>query len=63
MQLKVDMTTLDSIEEEEKVRSKRLLRMLKYWLRTGTNKSWKALDKALRNKTVARSDVADKLPK
>ena len=63
MQLKVDMTTLDSIEDEQKGNSKKLLRMLKHWLRTGTNRSWEALDKALRNKTVARPDVADKLPK
>ena len=63
MLLKVDMTTLDSTEEEEKHSSKKLLRMLKHWLRAGTNRSWEALDKALRNKMVARSDVADKLPK
>ena len=62
MQLKVDTTTLDSIEEEEKESSKKLLRMLKHWVRAGTNRSWEALDKALRNKTVARPDVADKLP-
>ena len=59
--LKVDLATLDAIDEEEKESSKKLLRMLKHWLQAGTNRSWEALDKALRNKTVARSDVADKL--
>ena len=63
MLLKVDVTTLDSIEDEQKGNSKKLLRMLKHWLQAGTNRSWEALDKALRNKTVARPDVADKLPK
>ena len=63
MLLKVDVTTLDSIEDEQKGNSKKLLRMLKHWLQVGTNRSWEALDKALRNKTVARPDVADKLPK
>ena len=62
MQLNVDTTTLDSIEEEEKESSKKLLRMLKHWVQAGTNRSWEALDKALRNKAVARPDVADKLP-
>ena len=61
--LKVDLATLDSIEDEEKSNSKKLLRMLKHWLQAGTNGSWETLDKALRNKTVARRDVADKLPK
>ena len=63
MQLKVDMTTLESIADEQKESGKKLLRMLKHWLQAGTNRSWEALDKALRNKTVARPDVADKLPK
>ena len=63
MQLKVDLTTLDSIEREEKEHSTKLRRMLKHWLQTGRNKSWEALDKALRSKIVARPDVADKLPK
>ena len=63
MLLKVDVATLDSIKDEEKRSSKKLLRMLKHWLRAGTNRSWEALDKALRNKMVARPDVADKLPK
>ena len=63
MLLEVDVATLDSIEEEEKRSSKKLLRMLKHWLRTGINRSWEALEEALRNKTVARPDVADKLPK
>ena len=61
LQLKVDLAILEAINEEEKENSKKLLRMLKHWLQTGTNRSWEALDKALRNKTVARSDVADKL--
>ena len=60
--LKVDIDALESIKDEEKDNSERLLRMLKYWLRTGTNRSWEGLDKALRHKTVARPDVADKLP-
>ena len=57
------MATLDSIDEEEKDSGKKLLRMLKHWLQAGTNRSWAALDKALRKKTVSRPDVADKLPK
>ena len=63
MLLNVDVNTLDSIEDEEKDNSKKLLRMLKHWLQAGTNRSWEAVDKALRNKMVARPDVADKLPK
>ena len=63
MLLKVGMTTLDSIKDEEKDSDSKLLRMLKHWLRAGTNRSWAALDEALRNKIVARPHVADKLPK
>ena len=62
LQLKVDANTLDSIKDEEKSYEEKLLRMLKYWLRAGIDRSWEALDKALRNKTVDRPDVADKLP-
>ena len=58
--LNVDVNTLDS---ERKNNSIKLLRMLTHWLQAGTNQTWMALDKALRNKTVARRDVADKLPK
>ena len=61
MLLNVDVNTLDSIDDEEKDNSNKLLTMLKHWLQAGTNQSWEALDKALRNKTVARPDVADKL--
>ena len=60
--LNEDVNTLNSIEDEEKNNSKRLLRMLTHWLQAGKNKSWKALDDALRHKTVDRPDVADKLP-
>ena len=63
MLLKVDMTALNSIKDEEKYSDSKLLRMLKHWLRAGTNRSWEILDEALRNKIVARPDVADKLPK
>ena len=62
MLLNVDVSTLDSIEDEEKDNSKKLLRMLKHWLRAGKNRSWEALDKALKSKMVARPDVANKLP-
>ena len=61
LQLKVNPDTLDSIEVEEKDNGKKLLTMLKNWLRAGTDRSLKALDEALRNKTVARPDVADNL--
>ena len=61
-QLKVDTNTLDSIEDKEKDNGKKLLKMLKHWLWEGTDRSWEALDKALRYNTVARPDVADKLP-
>ena len=61
-QLEIDSSTLDSIDDEEKSNNKKLLRMLKYWLRAGKDRSWEALDKALRNKTVDRPNVADKLP-
>ena len=63
MLLKVDVATLDSIKDEEKDNGNKLLRMLKHWLQAGTNRSWETLDEALRNKIVARPDVADKLPK
>ena len=63
MLLNVDVNTLDSIKDEENDNSKRLLRMLTHWLQAGKNQTWMALDKALRNKMVARRDVADKLPK
>ena len=63
MKLRIDVTTLDCIEESEKNGDKRLLEMLKHWLRTSPDRSWNALEEALRQKTVARPDVADRLPK
>ena len=63
LQLNVDLVTLESIDDEEKDNSKKLFKMLKFWLQGGTNKSWEALDKILRKKAAAHPDVADKLPK
>ena len=63
MKLGIDVTTLDCIEEREKDGDKRLLEMLKHWLRNGPDRSWNALEEALRQKTVARPDVAERLSK
>lgn len=61
MVLKVDIATLDTISNDAKGTDNCLRKMLQEWLQTGKDKTWKALADALRNRTVARPDIADKL--
>ena len=58
LQLKVRIGTLDSIKEDFTAAKHRLREMLKAWLTTGDNPSWKTLIDALRSPVVGASQLA-----
>ena len=55
---KVRTTTLDSIQEDFIATQHRLRELLKAWLNTGDNPSWKTLVDALRSPVVGASQLA-----
>ena len=59
LQLKLSVGTLDMIGREFHNPRDRLLEMLKTWLRTAVNPSWKILTNALRSRNVGASLLAD----
>ena len=58
LQLKVRPETLEKIRAHFSDPRDQLLEMLKTWLTTSDNTSWKALTDALRNRTVGASQLA-----
>ena len=61
LQLKVRIGALDSIREQFTGPRDQLLEMLKTWLTTTDNPSWKTLTDALRSRSVGESQLADHL--
>ena len=59
LQLKVRIGTLDSIQAQFSDPKRQLLEMLKTWLTTSDNTSWKSLTDALRSRSVGASQLAD----
>ena len=58
LQLKLKTGTLDSIQTQFSDPKRQLLEMLKTWLTTSENTSWKALTDALRSRSVGASQLA-----
>ena len=58
LKLKVKTATLDSIQEDFTATQHRLREMLKAWLNTGDNPSWKTLIDALKSPLVGASQLA-----
>ena len=58
LQLKVRIGTLDSIQAQFLDPKRQLLEMLKVWLTTSDNTSWKTLKNALRSRSVGASQLA-----
>ena len=58
VQLKVRTGTLDNIQAQFPDPKRQLLEMLKTWLTTSDNTSWKALTDALRSRSVGASQLA-----
>ena len=58
LQLKVSIGTLDNIRADFTVTKHHLREMLKAWLKTGDNPSWKTLIDALRSPVVGASQLA-----
>ena len=58
LQLKLSVGTLDSIREQFQNTRDQLLEMLKTWLTTGNNPTWKNLTDALTSQTVGESHLA-----
>ena len=58
LQLKVRIGTLDTIQADFTAAKHRLREMLKAWLTTGDNPSWKTLIDALRSRMVGASQLA-----
>ena len=58
LQLKVRVRTQDRIRREFSNARDRLLEMLKTWLTTAVNPSWKTLTDALRSRSVGASQLA-----
>ena len=58
LQLKVRTGTLDSIQAQFPDPKRQLLEMLKTWLTTSDNTSWKTLTDALRSRSVGASHLA-----
>ena len=56
--LKVRIGTLDGIQEDFTAARHRLREMLKAWLTTGDNPSWKTLVDALRSRLVGANHLA-----
>ena len=63
LQLKVRIGTLESITVRFPYPERQLLEMLKTWLTTSENTSWKTLIDALRSRAVGASQLADVLEK
>ena len=61
VQLKVRIGTLDSIQVQFPDPKRQLLEMLKTWLTTSDNTSWKTLTDALRSRSVGASQLASVL--
>ena len=61
LQLKVRIGTLDSIQAQFSDPKRQLLEMLKTWLTTSDNTSWKSLTDALRSRSVGASQLASVL--
>ena len=61
IQLKVRTGTLDSIHIQFPDPKRQLLEMLKSWLTTSDNTSWKTLTDALRSRSVGASQLAEDL--
>ena len=58
LQLKVSIGTLDNIQADFTAAKHHLREMLKAWLKTGDNPSWKTLIDALRSPVVGASQLA-----
>ena len=58
LQLKVRTGTLDNIQAQFSDPKRQLLEMLKTWLTTSDNTSWKTLTDALRSRSVGASQLA-----
>ena len=58
LQLKVRIGTLDNIQAQFLDPKRQLLEMLKVWLTTSDNTSWKTLKNALRSRSVGASQLA-----
>ena len=58
VQLKVGTGTLDNIQAQFPDPKRQLLEMLKVWLTTSDNTSWKTLTDALRSRSVGASQLA-----
>ena len=58
VQLKVRIGTLDNIQAQFSDPKRQLLEMLKTWLTTCDNTSWKTLTDALRSRSVGASQLA-----
>ena len=63
LQLKVKIGTLESIQAQFADPKRQLLEMLKTWLATSDNTSWKALTNAVRSQCVGASQLAGVLEK
>ena len=61
MFLKLQIETLNGIENNEVQLDRQFRKMLLLWLQSGKNRTWYALADALRSKFVGRSDIAGKL--
>ena len=61
VQLKVRTGTLDNIQAQFPDPKRQLLEMLKTWLTTSDNTSWKTLTDALRSRSVGASQLASVL--
>ena len=58
LQLKVRTGTLDNIQAQFPDPKRQLLEMLKTWLTTSDNTTWKTLTDALRSRSVGASQLA-----
>ena len=61
VQLKVRTGTLDNIQAQFPDPKRQLLEMLKTWLTTSDNTTWKTLTDALRSRSVGASQLASVL--
>ena len=61
LQLGVRSETLDTIRAQFSDSRDRLLEMLKTWLTTSDNTTWKTLTDALKSRSVSESSTADYL--
>ena len=63
LQLKVKIGTLDNIQAQFADPKRQLLEMLKAWLSTSDNTTWKTLTNALRSQSVGAGQLAGELEK